>query len=975
MSAVDGRIGAVLVVDAPFEMTGRVAGRLTALADTHGGTTETVEHPGLAATFGTLPQALSAAAELVLDADSPKLRCGIVAVQCDVELGAVVARARDLCRKTQPGQLIVSVLSTALGEPAEPPLAGRGHEIEVLAGALSDAEAGRPQVFTVVGELGSGRSALLVHVGDLARSRGFAVLTVVGASGALSGRWASLRGAVLWTPEGQHRGSDWLPSLAADDMPDDAPVARELLARLSALTDMQPVLVSIDDVDRIDESSWAALLSLASGLAVERCLIVGSGPHMAAQHLGGAVLPLAPLPDEAVRDLIERDGVIDPAVLRRCVDLAGGNALAAREISRSLSPLQRSGAEPIPRVPAPAAAVLGGFRELLSQSTESARRAAVVAAADDTGDAGVVRAALVELGEDPGGLDAAEAAGLIVLEAAGLRFAHPLLRSVAYHQLAPGSRRAAHKALAVVLDRPHQAAARAYQLAAAAESPNSGASEALALVAETELSRGDVLAAARALGTAARFTGDDALRGQRLARAATLHLRAGDLASVDVLLGDLGYPIAVPDALVARCLIDLVRMGPMRARASLERAAVVPELSADVHALCRYLDAVSGESLAGPGLGGSLAAIARVVAGAGPAADLVGIDFSPGAMGALEASLAAHALSIAGWPAEAQAVLRRLDLDGAAIDAVGMQATAGLLAMDAGRPLAALEVLGDAVAPPAGRSPSDVLRLLALARARVYCGRLDDADLALRDAMAVIDRLGLVVHEPEADLVGGLIMHARGREEGVELLARSALRRPDRALAELVVATLDRRAEPQAGWAAQLRTLLESPDRRVSLSARRALAALRDDAEELTSVAKQYEEAGLELEATLTDGVIVSTALRVAPEEGRRLRASASPGAGSSFTGRGVVYPGSAWWHDAGQQHTVRDKLSPAELRVAVAVGTGATNKEVSAQLFISVKTVDYHLQNIYRKLGARSRTELAVLLAGSASAERGSGE
>ena len=62
----------------------------------------------------------------------------------------------------------------------------------------------------------------------------------------------------------------------------------------------------------------------------------------------------------------------------------------------------------------------------------------------------------------------------------------------------------------------------------------------------------------------------------------------------------------------------------------------------------------------------------------------------------------------------------------------------------------------------------------------------------------------------------------------------------------------------------------------------------------------------------------------------------------------------------------LRTKLSPAEHRVAEAVGKGASNKEVAGRLFISVKTVDYHLQNIYRKLGARSRTELAVRMAGS---------
>ena len=55
------------------------------------------------------------------------------------------------------------------------------------------------------------------------------------------------------------------------------------------------------------------------------------------------------------------------------------------------------------------------------------------------------------------------------------------------------------------------------------------------------------------------------------------------------------------------------------------------------------------------------------------------------------------------------------------------------------------------------------------------------------------------------------------------------------------------------------------------------------------------------------------------------------------------------------------DLLTPGELRVALAVAKGKTNREVGTDLFVSVKTVDYHLQNVYRKLNLRSRTELAV--------------
>ncbi|MGH9136275.1 MAG: LuxR C-terminal-related transcriptional regulator, partial [Acidimicrobiales bacterium] len=60
----------------------------------------------------------------------------------------------------------------------------------------------------------------------------------------------------------------------------------------------------------------------------------------------------------------------------------------------------------------------------------------------------------------------------------------------------------------------------------------------------------------------------------------------------------------------------------------------------------------------------------------------------------------------------------------------------------------------------------------------------------------------------------------------------------------------------------------------------------------------------------------------------------------------------------------VVDALTKAERRVAETVASGRTNREVADHLYVSVKTVDFHLQSIYRKLSVRSRTELAVLMA-----------
>ena len=58
------------------------------------------------------------------------------------------------------------------------------------------------------------------------------------------------------------------------------------------------------------------------------------------------------------------------------------------------------------------------------------------------------------------------------------------------------------------------------------------------------------------------------------------------------------------------------------------------------------------------------------------------------------------------------------------------------------------------------------------------------------------------------------------------------------------------------------------------------------------------------------------------------------------------------------------ERLTPQELQVAMVVADGATNSEAAARLFLSAKTIEYHLSNVYRKLGIRSRSQLARALA-----------
>lgn len=964
MSAVDEQAAAVLVAHVQGGPSSPITERLIAMASEHG-SVELRTAGGFVATYSSAARSLKTVGQLVAAVDSATVQYAMVLLhrsELDRDVDAATAQAERLLHGVEPGCVVIAgqdVAEASIDAKAPHRVVGREQEFRVCTAALAAARAGVPRTLTVIGDLGSGRTTMLEALMRQARTEGFAVVSMVGNQGSGSRRWSALKTATIVEPTADRpsRLADRVSSLSGEGSLDEAAIVQELLTHVSALADEHPLLVLVDDADHLDDASWSAVRAVSAGLAVERCLVVAAGQRAMDRSLEGTIVVLSELADAAVRVLIEGDGPIEARVLTRCVQLAGGNALAAREISRTLSSRQRAGLDPLPLVPEPAAAVLAGFRHLLADASEAAQRAAVVAAADDTADVTVVRAALSGLGEDVSGVEEAEAAGLLTITDGAVRFAHPLLRSVAYHHVAAGSRRAAHQALAAALHRPNQATARAYQLAEAAAGPSDVASTALVLVADTEVAHGDAAAAARACAAAARLTADEHLRDQRALRAAVLFLRAGDVTAAGGMLQELAFPESTTDVVVVRCMVDVALRGPAEAGKNLRRSASAGDPVAD--GLAALVDALAGNSPDERASPAPLTTVARVLAGTAPAAHLKHAERSAGVLGTLERSLSAPLLAAAGWVAEASQVLAELEIDPHLVDSLALHTTAGMVALESARPVAALSVLGDS-GLLTGTLPADAPRLLALARARLYCGRLDDAEQSLREAAVIIDRAGLGVHQPTIDALYGLILHARGEARGLDLLGRAAQRRPDQALPELVVATLDRNGTVDPTWEADLRRLAESSDRRVAWSASRALAALSGDFDGLEATRVRFEAAGLQLEAILTEGVLTSTAARLGVPSDRR------PVRQHPLATGGIVCPGSRYWAEGTAQNRLREKLSPAEHRVAVVVGTGATNKEVSSQLFISVKTVDYHLQNIYRKLGARSRTELAVLLAGS---------
>jgi DNA-binding CsgD family transcriptional regulator len=151
----------------------------------------------------------------------------------------------------------------------------------------------------------------------------------------------------------------------------------------------------------------------------------------------------------------------------------------------------------------------------------------------------------------------------------------------------------------------------------------------------------------------------------------------------------------------------------------------------------------------------------------------------------------------------------------------------------------------------------------------------------------------------------------------------------------------------------------------VEVRRQRALACCRGDVEMFERAANQADERGLPIEADETRLALAEHLARDGRGDDARLEAER---ARVSLGRRGVL----AWagrtervLEAPGASSGVEDVLTPAEHRVALAVAGGGTNREVAAALYLSVKTVDFHLQNIYRKLGLRSRTELAVRVSG----------
>jgi len=801
---------------------------------------------------------------------------------------------------------------------------GLTREYERIDGALQIAASGSTRVVLIEGDLGSGRSTLLRASREMAEARSMRVLSTQGRRTDHGVGYSCL----LTLLSGLEGDLDELAgphavalrsalSLATPEI-DPLDVGLGLFRTVSALAERSPVAILVDDFHLVDAPTAEALSFALGRLDADAVVAVMTVPSAAAARIADVahlIVTIAPL---AVTDLVEiagRGSDVERDVLIEVCEQAAGNPLVAVALAQSLTEGQRSGHDSLPRVPKPPEALVRQFESVVSDLGDHARRTLVVVAADTEGDRTTIEAALDRLGEPRDGLREAARAGLIVFDGSHVRIGHPLLEEYAYLQVGVASRRAAHRALAEELSAPSQAASRVWQLAFASDGPDDGLAEALDLVASDASRRSDPASAARALVRGAELSTRPADSRRRRRQAAKLAFEAG---------------------YVDEALDHLDGADPGEASAA-EFSAVRQ----------RVVHWSGGETPVGHLPGDSddreLAAADAMIAEAerdlleGRNSRLIELD-----------STSVH------WDPCELLVLRSRALLATGLTTAAESLTAVRLA-----------ALGD--------RRSVVAAVIAAARAEVLVVTGDLAGAArLTDwSRPLLQDEFLESHLAGLDHTIGRSAMARGDFEGaVAALEKIPVSEMHRAVADLVVALL-RMDDPAAARAWCQR--VPPRDELVPRIRRKFADGLLGEPDEIEKARRLATDFSLPME--------VAGALVV---EGEWLRINGEDDAASAVEARarahlrpvGARYPlASPGGQDTSPEGTgskgganreVVDALSPAELRVAVSVATGRTNKEAAADLYISVKTVDFHLQNTYRKLGLRSRTELAVLMIGT---------
>jgi DNA-binding CsgD family transcriptional regulator len=420
-----------------------------------------------------------------------------------------------------------------MAAPRSPAFRGRSSESELLDRLVDDARGGRSGALVIRGEAGMGKTALMRHAAG--RASGFRVAEVAGVESEGELPFAGLHhlcapflDRIGELPAPQQDALRVALGLCSGAAPDHFLVGLAALTLLAAVAEEQPLLCLVDDLQWLDEATGQVLGFVARRLLAEPVAIVFGirEPSDERQLAGLPELRLEGLGRDEARALLAEviPGRLDERIADRIVAETRGNPLALMELPRGMTAAELAAGfgrpGPVPET------VEGSYVRQLDPLPADSRRLLQLAAADPVGEPLLVWRAAERLGIGPDAAAAAVDAGLFEI-GARVRFRHPSVRSAAYRSAPPDERRALHAALAEATDPQHDPDRRAWHRAQATPGPDEQVADELERSAGRALARGGVAAAAAFLDSAAMLTPEPARRARRLLAAARAKRDAG----------------------------------------------------------------------------------------------------------------------------------------------------------------------------------------------------------------------------------------------------------------------------------------------------------------------------------------------------------------------------------------------------------------------------------------------------------------
>jgi DNA-binding CsgD family transcriptional regulator/tetratricopeptide (TPR) repeat protein len=797
--------------------------------------------------------------------------------------------------------------------------------------------------------------------------------------------------------------------------PDRFLVGLATLTLFAEVAEQQPLICIVDDAQWLDRTSAQILGFVARRLLVERIAVV------CAARPGGGDDVLAGLPELSIRGLGDGDaralllasmpGPMDAAVCDQIVMESHGNPLALLELPRTWNVAGLAGGFGFPGGQQVTSRIEQSYARRLELLPSDTQLLVLTAAAEPLGDPVLLHRAAGTLGIDIAAAAPAQDGGLLEL-GGRVEFAHPLVRSAAYRSAAAEDRHRVHRALADATVAETDPDRRAWHRARATLGPDEEVAAELERSAARAQARGGVAAGAGFLQRSAELTADRARRAERSLTAAQASFQAGAFdaalqlaavaeagpldgfqrARVELVRGRVAFASGHGSDAAARLLLNaarqLERFDPGLARETYLVAwgagvLAGPVAGGDVFLeICRAARALPRrpgterpldqllDGLALLTTDGHTAAIPTLQRAAKALADLPIEDLLRWGWMAQSASITVW--DDEGWRATCARNVRLVRDAGALADLPihlsGLSMARSWIGDLAGA--AALAAEADSVATATGGrfAPHGLLRLRALQ------GRRAEAPAVIEQAAAGGPGVAIYAHWAAAVLYNGLASYeeaaAAARQAtsntfdyfvsawGLPELVEAAARIGDPGLAR---DALERLAEVTRACGTDVALGIEARSR--------ALLSYGTAADDLYRVAID-RLSRTRLRPELARGhLLYGEWLR---REGRRadareqlrtahdLFSAIGMEAFAERTGRELVATGEK---ARKRSPDTRDELTPQEEQIARLARDGLSNPEIGAQLFVSARTVEWHLHNVFTKLSITSRRQLRTAL------------